>query len=940
MLDRHPLRFLLADDPGAGKTIMAGLLIKELRLRGDLERCLVVAPGSLVEQWQDELADKFDLDFTILTRDLLEASRSGDPFSETDLLIARLDMLSRGDDLQAGLRRAKEWDLVVCDEAHRMSASYFGNDVHFTRRYRLGRLLRDRTRHFLLMTATPHNGKEADFQLFLALLDPDRFEGKFRPAAHRADATDLLRRLTKEELGRFDGRPLFPERRAYTAQYALSEPEAELYEAVTRYVREEMDRAKRFAATDRKRGVNVGFALTVLQRRLASSPAAIHQSLKRRLARMEDRLAGLREAAQDGAQPETPDLSFSGPELDEGDLEEASGEEIEAVEERVLDLATAAATMEELETEIGTLRRLEHQARAVRLRDTDAKWRQLNGILDDPLMKDPAGTRRKLIVFTEPRDTLEYLAERIRTRLGRPGAVVVIHGGVSREARREAVAAFRNDPEVVALVANDAAGEGVNLERAHLMVNYDLPWNPNRLEQRFGRIHRIGQTEVCHLWNLVAQDTREGAVYARLLEKLDTARKSLGGRVYDILGRLFEGRTMRELLLEAIRYGESPEVKARPLRAGGPGGRTGAHPRAAGRAGAGPQSPQPRRRRGNPGPDGPGPAPRRLQPHFIRRFFLDGFRALGGQARRRETGRFEITRVPTAVRDRARLAGRAAAVPPRYERIAFERQYAPGPPPATLVAPGHPLLDHTLGAVLDRAGGALRQGAALVDENDDGEEIRALFALRGAVTDGAPTKGGSRRTISERLDFVEVDREGRARNAGPAPHLDCRGPRGGGAGAARGAARPGPARRRRGGHHPRGDAPRSRTSGGGAEPARGRDREDAAAGHRAPGPGAGRTGTTRPTNSPPANAPESPYGSPPPRPRAAPRSSTTGCAAGWRNWTARPTSPPRRPGSSAARWWFRAACCAGCGRPCPRRPRFGRPPPRAAPKSSGSPWRR
>ena len=774
MLDRHPLRFLLADDPGAGKTIMAGLLIKELRLRGDLERCLVVAPGSLVEQWQDELADKFDLDFTILTRDLLEASRSGDPFSETDLLIARLDMLSRGDDLQAGLRRAKEWDLVVCDEAHRMSASYFGNDVHFTRRYRLGRLLRDRTRHFLLMTATPHNGKEADFQLFLALLDPDRFEGKFRPAAHRADATDLLRRLTKEELGRFDGRPLFPERRAYTAQYALSEPEAELYEAVTRYVREEMDRAKRFAVTDRKRGVNVGFALTVLQRRLASSPAAIHQSLKRRLARMEDRLARLREAAQDGEPPETPDLSFSGPELDEGDLEEASGEEIEAVEERVLDLATAAATMEELETEIGTLRRLEHQARAVRLRDTDAKWRQLNGILDDPLMKDPAGTRRKLIVFTEPRDTLEYLAERIRTRLGRPGAVVVIHGGVSREARREAVAAFCNDPEVVALVANDAAGEGVNLERAHLMVNYDLPWNPNRLEQRFGRIHRIGQTEVCHLWNLVAQDTREGAVYARLLEKLDTARQSLGGRVYDILGRLFEGRTMRELLLEAIRYGESPDVKARlfkrvdqavePARI-----RELLDERALVRNRLSPAAVEEIRDRMDRA------SARRLQPHFIRRFFLDGFRALGGQARRRETGRFEITRVPPAVRDRARLAGRAAAVPPRYERIAFERQYAPGPPPATLVAPGHPLLDHTLGAVLDRAGGALRQGAALVDENDDGEEIRALFALRGAVTDGAPTKGGSRRTISERLDFVEVDREGRARNAGPAPHLDCRG---------------------------------------------------------------------------------------------------------------------------------------------------------------------
>ena len=839
MLDRHPLRFLLADDPGAGKTIMAGLLIKELVIRGDLERCLVVAPGSLVEQWQDELGEKFDLDFVILTRDLLAASRRGDPFSGHPRLIARLDMLSRGEDLQHLIRSADEWDLVICDEAHRMSASYFGAEVKYTKRYQLGRLLRDRARHFLLMTATPHNGKEEDFQLFLALLDPDRFEGRFRPGVHSRDASDVLRRLTKEELRRFDGTALFPERRAYTARYELSEPESALYETVTRYVQEEMNRAERFAATDERRRVNVGFALTVLQRRLASSPAAIHESLKRRLARMEDRLTAIREGGS------SPAL---GPVPNPDELEEATETEIEAAEERVLDQATAAATMEELETEIATLRRLEEQARALRRRDTDTKWRELHDVLDHPLMTDEHGKRRKLIVFTEPRDTLEYLAERIRTRLGKPDGVVVIHGGVSREARREAVEAFMNDPEVVVMVANDAAGEGVNLQRAHLMVNYDLPWNPNRLEQRFGRIHRIGQTEICHLWNLVAKDTREGAVYARLLEKLDVARKALGGRVYDVLGRLFEGRAMRDLLLDAIRYGESPEARNRLFEKVDQAAaveRVGdlLAERALVREHLSPATIAEIR------DQMARASARRLQPHFIRRFFLDAFRTLGGSVHRREQRRFEITRVPRSVRDLlpgcVRAGRPGAAVPPRYERIAFERRRVTGPPPAAFVCPGHPLLDRTLAAVLDRWGTLLAEGAVLVDEADERREVRAVFALRSAVSDGRTTRSGTRRTISERLDFVgsRTRRRGAQRRPGAAPRLPAdphrrtipprRPPE------------PGLAGRRRGRHGLRGR--RSRTRAPGRSPAApgGGDRKDPAAGLRAPLPGTDPLGQPR-----------------------------------------------------------------------------------------------
>lgn len=231
MLPRQPLRFLLADDPGAGKTVMAGLLIKELLIRGDLERCLIVAPGSLVEQWQEEMSEKFGLAFDVLFRDQIENSVSGNPFAERNRLIVRLDMAARSDDLKAKLLAAPEWDLVICDEAHRMAASYFGGEVKETQRHKLGKLLGGRARNFLLMSATPHNGKEADFQLFMGLLDADRFEGRFREGVHKADVSDMMRRLTKEELYHFDGTPLFPERRAYTASYELSPAEADRHNA-------------------------------------------------------------------------------------------------------------------------------------------------------------------------------------------------------------------------------------------------------------------------------------------------------------------------------------------------------------------------------------------------------------------------------------------------------------------------------------------------------------------------------------------------------------------------------------------------------------------------------------------------------------------------------------------------------------------------------------
>src|SRR3989442_1614494 len=708
MLPRQPLRFLLADDPGAGKTIMAGLLMKELIARGDLQRCLVVCPGSLAEQWQDELYRRFHLPFQILT-----------------------------------------------------------------------------------------NGKEEDFQLFMALLDGDRFEGRFRDGVHVADVSDLMRRMVKESLLKFDATPLFPERIAYTVSYKLSDAEARLYKAVTDYVREEFNRAE--ALENDKRAGTVGFALTILQRRLASSPEAIYQSLRRRRERLESRLRELELLQRGGEVAPVPAAAVLRLDTEDvEDLEDAPDNHVEAAEEEILDQATAARTIAELKTEIDSLRRLESLALGVRRGGEDRKWRELAGLLGEIFTSagvggrvaepDPppygSGTiarptpspRQKLVLFTEHRDTLNYLESRVTTLLGRKEAVVIIHGGMGREERLKAQESFRHDPEVQVLLATDAAGEGINLQRAHLMVNYDLPWNPNRIEQRFGRIHRIGQTEVCHLWNLVAEETREGDVYRTLLEKLDEARTALGGQVFDVLGQgQFEGKALPHLLIQAVRYGEQPEVRARLTRVV-------ANAFDRGRL----QDLLEERALAHDAMDASmvyrireemeRAEARRLQPHYIESFFLEAFQRLGGTTRQREPRRYEVTHVPASVRNRDRLVGVGEPVLPRYERIPFEKSLvAPqGLPLAAFVCPGHPLLDSTIDLTLERDRDLLRRGTVLVDERDLGQSPRVVFYLEHGIQDANLTRSGERRVVSKRMLYVELDAAGQARHLQYAPYLDYR----------------------------------------------------------------------------------------------------------------------------------------------------------------------
>jgi superfamily II DNA or RNA helicase len=746
LLPRTPLRYLLADDPGAGKTIMAGLFIKELILRGDVQRCLIVAPGGLVEQWQDELFFKFGLAFEILTTQMIDISVNLNVFERHPLLIARMDQLSRNDDLKR-LLRDSEWDLAVVDEAHRMSAHFFGHQLEKTKRFQLGELVGDVARHVLLMTATPHSGKEEDFQLFLSLLDKDRFAGK-NPAP--VDTTDIMRRMVKEDLLTFDGRRLFPERVAESIPYELTELENELYEQVTDYVRNGMNRAAKLGGQRRN---TVGFALTVLQRRLASSPEAIYRSLVRRAERLELIKRGIQ---NDAYREEKYSIDPSA--IDD---DAYAADELEEFEENVLDAATAAETIAELEAEIIELNDLGKVAREVRDRGNDRKWSELRLILQDNVIPpDSSGRPRKLIIFTEHRDTLNYLTARIKALLGRPDAVVAIHGGVRRSDRRKITEEFTKNADCQIMLATDAAGEGLNLQAAHLMVNYDLPWNPNRIEQRFGRIHRIGQEEVCHLWNLVASNTREGEVFTALLNKLEEQRKAYGGKVFDVLGTAFAGTSLRELLIEAIRYGERPETKAwmhevidRTVAEGlaeilEERALAGEHLSGADLASLRADMDEARARR--------------LQPHYIELAFKEAFARFNGRMAKREKGRHEISSVPLAIRN-----SKYGPIASRYDRVAFDLSTVQpdGLGRADLLAPGHPLHDAVMDLAVTALAGVLNRGTVLVSGTIDAPRL-----LVGIIEEVVDSTGAS---VARRFGYAYADEHGAVTDAGPAPYLDC-----------------------------------------------------------------------------------------------------------------------------------------------------------------------
>ena len=694
------------------------------------------------------------------SRERQEKGASKNFFDRHDKTICRLDQLARNDLYLEQVISSECWDLVIVDEAHKMSAHYNGNELRKSKRYHFGEKISAYTRHLLLMTATPHNGKDEDFQLFLALLDSDRFYGKFRDGVHKVDISDIMRRMVKEELLKFDGTKLFPERKSYTVGFELSKQESYLYQEVTDYVREEMNRADKLDK-NKKRKITVGFALTLLQRRLASSPLAIYRSLERRRKRLEKKIN------------EEQSIAHSREEgiADDFDDEELTAEEYEREADKIIDAATAAETVEELQCEVHSLAHLEKRAKEVVSSGEDCKWVEVRTILQEtPEMKNRDGSLRKVIIFTEHRDTLEYLVDRIADVIGNREAIVTIHGGTRRDLRKQAQVDFVNNPDVRVLVATDAAGEGVNLQNANLMINYDLPWNPNRLEQRFGRIHRIGQTKVCHLWNLIAQDTREGAVLQRLFDKIETQSKALGGKVFDVLGEIFADTSLQDILIEAIRYGDSP-AKQRELEEKIDNSMEVKHLREVMRRTALVEQHMDMAQLYSVKEEMDKAEARKLQPHFVKAFFKTVFENLGGTLSAREKERWEIRHVPHEIRERDRIAGqKRTPVARKYERICFEKEYVrhDDKPRADLVHPAHPLMAATTDIVLEKFREQLQQGAVLVHPADDTTVPRVVFMLEHEVREST----GKRQTVSKVLRFVSIDTNLHLADAGHAPHLD------------------------------------------------------------------------------------------------------------------------------------------------------------------------
>lgn len=528
VLKNPHIRFLLADDPGAGKTIMAGLLIKELKYRRLAERILIVVPGHLKDQWLREMKDKFQENFTIANRGLITSSWGRNIFSEFNLVIISMDF-AKQDDVMLALKDSK-WDLCIVDEAHKMAAYKYGVKIDKTQRYSLGECLSEISNHLLFLTATPHRGDSENFRLLLNLLEFGFFANKeiLSEAIQNKENPLFLRRL-KEDLKNFEGVPIFPPRYVNTIKYSMSDSERKLYNAVTEYVQKYFNRA---LEKDKR---NVTFALTVLQRRLASSVCSIRKSLERRLEKLEKLCKTGKLLQEQIAQ------------YDEEYLDDLEEKERWEQEEELLQKLTTAETIEELEEEIEKVKELFDIAKSAEKEEIETKLGQLQKLIENKKLLEN-GT--KLLIFTEFRDTLEYLVEKLR---GYGFSVTYIHGGMNLDSRIKAEGEFNNS-SIQIMVSTEAGGEGINLQKScWIMVNYDIPWSPTRLEQRMGRIHRYGQQHEVYIYNFVTIDTIEGKIYNVLFNKLEKIREQLGSdRVFDVIGEIIPGKSLKDLILDAI----------------------------------------------------------------------------------------------------------------------------------------------------------------------------------------------------------------------------------------------------------------------------------------------------------------------------------------------------------------------------------------------------
>lgn len=711
VLQNPRVRYLLADDPGAGKTIMAGLIIKELKYRGLVDKLLIIAPGHLKYQWLREMKEKFQEQFRIADRDVMDSAWGQNVFEEENQLITSIDF-AKQEDVMASINDSK-WDLIIVDEAHKMSAYKYGNKTTKTARYRLGEMVSEITNYMILLTATPHRGDDENFRLFLDLLEPGFFADTDMLVQSIKDKDNplFLRRL-KEDMKDFDGQPLFPPRYVNTKKFRLSEDEKILYNAVTDYVKEHFNKATQ------KEKRNVVFAMIILQRRLASSVRAVRTSLERRRKRLQD----LYDKAE---------LFDAGEYKVDKYLDDLAEDERWRQEEELLTRLTSADSMDDLKSEIEALESLVILAKDVEEKEVESKLTELKSVIEERGLKE---SKQKLLIFTESRDTLNYLVEKLHIW---GYSTTEIHGLMKMDARIQAESDFKNEAQIC--VATEAAGEGINLQFCSMMINYDIPWNPNRLEQRMGRIHRYGQQKEVYIYNLVARDTREGKILTRLFEKLDRMREQMGSdRVFDVIGEIWEGdkslkdlimeavtnqRSMDEILLgfdkvkdtEAIQRVKSATMETLSTR------HIDLH-RIMG---------EQRQAKEN-----------RLVPEYIEAYFERAAKVWDIQIEKRKDNFLRIPSVPFEIRNQPKkFKNKYGEIVTKYAKISFDKQKA-FKENGEFIAMGHPLLEGVVDSNFKKFIDTARSGAIFVDP--DGEKDGILWVYQAEFRDGSNTPAGRR----------------------------------------------------------------------------------------------------------------------------------------------------------------------------------------------------
>ncbi len=712
------IRFLIADDPGAGKTIMAGLILKELKLRNVVKRILIVCPGHLKDQWRRELKDRFEENFVIIDRNIFNVLYGENPWDRENQIITSIDFGKRDDVLPS--IKSSHFDLIIVDEAHKMSAYQYGNEVKRTGRYNFGESLSKITEHLLFLTATPHKGDPENFRLFLDLLEPGYFSTKemLEESIKNKDNPLFIRRV-KEDMKDFEGKPLFLPRHVSTVPFNLgknSPKEKNLYNKLSEYVKNQYNKA---LSANKKR--NIGFAIVILQRRFASSIFALWRSLDRRRIKLEDIL----QRSESGQHVEEKVFDFD-------EIEDLS-EEDRWKEEEMWETLSVAENRDELKKEIALIKELIGESIEIINNEIELKLTSLKRTLT---RLNDQNKGEKILIFTESKDTLEYLEKRIRSW---GYSVNTIHGGLKLEDRVNAEKVFKNETQV--LVATEAAGEGINLQFCHLMINYDLPWNPNRLEQRMGRIHRYGQTKEVYVFNLIAEDTREGRVMRRVFEKLEEIKTALGSdKVFDVLSEVLYGKNLANLLVDAASNSRSTDEILKDLDIKVDKEYINQVKENLGESLATKFIDYTRIKE-----MAEKAKEQRLIPEYTEAFFLKAFSAAEGKIRELKDGNISIDRIPFDIKNIAEEENFKKSYGPllkSYRTITFDKDKAFKDPRLEFISFGHPLFESVMVWVKTGMSNKLSIGASF--EDPTGILDGTILYFDGEITDGKGKTAGKR----------------------------------------------------------------------------------------------------------------------------------------------------------------------------------------------------